>query len=150
MKRIGLEVCSLSAWLHQGVTRAGLSALCIATRHAEAAMGAMPNKTDRNEARGLAQIICTGWYREVHVKSAPCRMARSLLAARRTVLCKLRDNENAVRAVLRESRLKVGSPIHWRSFSPALTVGDAVRFPALVLFIAHSRPTRDSVPCGGY
>jgi len=110
MKRIGLEVCSLSAWLHQGVTRAGLSALCIATRHAEAAMGAMPNKTDRNEARGLAQIICTGWYREVHVKSAPCRMARSLLAARRTVLCKLRDMENAVCAVLRESGLKVGSP----------------------------------------
>lgn len=73
-------------------------------------MGAMPNKTDRNDARGLAQIIRTGWFREVHVKSAPCRSARSLLVARRTILNKLRDMENAVRAVLRESGLKVGSP----------------------------------------
>jgi transposase len=110
MKRIGLEACSQSAWLHQGLTRAGLPALCIETRQAKAAMGAMPNKTDRNDARGLAQIIRTGWFREVHVKNAPCRMARSLLVARRTVLCKLRDMENAVRAVLRESGLKVGSP----------------------------------------
>lgn len=110
MERIGLEACSLSAWLHQGLTRAGLPALCIETRQARAAMGAMPNKTDRNDARGLAQIIRTGWYREVHVKSAPCRSARSLLGARRTVLNKLRGMENAVRAVLRESGLKVGSP----------------------------------------
>lgn len=110
MERIGLEACSLSAWLYQGLTRADLPALCIETRQAKAAMGAMPNKTDRNDARGLAQIIRTGWYREVHVKSAPCRSARSLLVARRTVLNKLRDMENAVRAVLRESGLKVGSP----------------------------------------
>lgn len=92
------------------MTRAGFPALCIETRQAKAAMGAMPNKTDRNDARGLAQIIRTGWYRQVHVKSVPSRMARSLLVARRTVLCKLRDMENAVRAVLRESGLKVGSP----------------------------------------
>lgn len=110
MERIGLEACSQSAWLHQGLTRAGFPALCIETRQAKAAMGAMPNKTDRNDARGLAQIIRTGWYRQVHVKSVPSRMARSLLVARRTVLCKLRDMENAVRAVLRESGLKVGSP----------------------------------------
>lgn len=60
MEWIGLEACSLSAWLHQGLTRAGLPALCIETRQAKAAMGAMPNKTDRNDARGLAQIIRTG------------------------------------------------------------------------------------------
>jgi len=110
MERIGLEACSQSAWPHQGLTRVGLPALCIETRQAKAAMGAMPNKTDRNDARCLGQIIRTGWYRQVHVKSVPSRMARSLLAARRTVLCKLRDMENAVRAVLRESGLKAGSP----------------------------------------
>jgi transposase len=60
MERIGLEACSQSAWLHQGLTRAGWPALCIETRQAKAAMGAMPNKTDRNDARGLAQIIRTG------------------------------------------------------------------------------------------
>lgn len=100
MMRIGLEACSQSAWLHQGMARAGLPVVCIETREAKAAMGAMPNKTDRNDARGLAQIIRTGWYRQAHVKSAPSRMACSLLMARRAVLCKVRDMENAVRAVL--------------------------------------------------
>jgi transposase len=109
-ERIGLEACSLSSWLHQGLTRAGLPALCIETRAAKAAMGAMPNKTDRNDARGLAQIIRTGWYRAVHVKSTPCRSARALLGARRTMLNKQRDIENAVRAVLREVGLKLGTP----------------------------------------
>lgn len=110
LERIGLEACSQSAWLHQGLTRAGLPAVCIETRQAKAAMGAMPNKTDRNDARGLAQIIRTGWFRQVHVKSAPCRSARSLLVARKTVLNKLRDIENAIRAVLREMGLKLGAP----------------------------------------
>lgn len=109
-ERVGLEACSLSSWLHQGLTRAGLPALCIETRAAKAAMGAMPNKTDRNDARGLAQIIRTGWYRAVHVKSTPCRSARALLGARRTMLNKQRDIENAVRAVLREVGLKLGTP----------------------------------------
>jgi transposase len=109
-ERIGLEACSLSSWLHQGLTRAGLPALCIETRAAKAAMGAMPNKTDRNDARGLAQIIRTGWYRAVHVKSTPSRSARALLGARRTMLNKQRDIENAVRAVLREVGLKLGTP----------------------------------------
>lgn len=109
-ERVGLEACSLSSWLHQGLTRASLPALCIETRAAKAAMGAMPNKTDRNDARGLAQIIRTGWYRAVHVKSMPCRSARALLGARRTMLNKQRDIENAVRAVLREVGLKLGTP----------------------------------------
>jgi len=109
-ERVGLEACSLSSWLHQGLTRAGLPALCIETRAAKAAMGAMPNKTDRNDARGLAQIIRTGWYRAVHVKRPPCRSARALLGARRTMLNKQRDIENAVRAVLREVGLKLGTP----------------------------------------
>ena len=52
LERIGLEACSLTAWLHEGLTAAGLPAVCIETRHAKAAMGAMPNKTDRNDARG--------------------------------------------------------------------------------------------------
>jgi len=109
-ERVGLEACSLSSWLHQGLTRVGLPALCIETRAAKAAMGAMPNKTDRNDARGLAQIIRTGWYRAVHVKSPSCRSWRALLTARRMVLNKRRDVENGIRALLREAGLKVGTP----------------------------------------
>ena len=57
MKRVGLEACSLTAWLHQALIEAGIAVICIDTRHAKAAMGAMPNKTDRNDARGIAQIM---------------------------------------------------------------------------------------------
>jgi transposase len=58
-ERIGLEACSLTAWMHEGLRSAGLPAICIESRHAKAAMGAMPNKTDRNDARALAQIMRT-------------------------------------------------------------------------------------------
>jgi transposase len=70
----------------------------------------MPNKTDRNDARGIAQIMRTGWYRAVHVKSRACRSWRALLTARRMVLNKRRDVENGIRALLREVGLKVGTP----------------------------------------
>ena len=110
MERVGLEACSLTAWLHGGLTEAGLPAICIEARQAKAAMGAMPNKTDRNDARGIAQIMRTGWYRAVHVKSPACRSWRALLTARRMVLNKRRDIENGIRALLREVGLKVGMP----------------------------------------
>lgn len=110
MERIGLEACSLATWLHSGLTEAGLPVTCIETRRAKAALGAMPNKTDRNDARGIAQIMRTGWYRVVHVKAAPCRSWRALLNARRLLLNKRRDIENGVRALLREAGLKLGSP----------------------------------------
>ncbi|MGI9436256.1 MAG: IS110 family transposase, partial [Geminicoccaceae bacterium] len=90
LERIGLEACSLSSWLHDGLCTEGLPVICIETRHANAAMKTMPNKTDRNDAWALAQIMRTGWYRQVHVKSRPSRLWRSLLASRRTVLNEMR------------------------------------------------------------
>ncbi len=81
MERVGLEACSLTAWLHAGLTEAGIAAICIEARQAKAAMSAMPNKTDRNDARGIAQIMRTGWYRAVHVKGPSCRSWRALLTA---------------------------------------------------------------------
>lgn len=110
LERIGLEACSLTAWLHDGLWAEGLPAICIETRQANAAMKTMPNKTDRNDARALAQIMRTGWYRQVHVKSRQCRLWRSLLVARRTVLNEMRTIENVVRAILREAGLKLGTP----------------------------------------
>jgi len=110
LERIGLEACSLSAWLHEELTAAGLPALCIETRQAKAAMKTRPNKTDRNDARALAQIRRTGWYRQVHVKSRQSRLWRSLLVARRTLLNQMRTIENVVRAILREGGIKLGTP----------------------------------------
>ena len=110
LERVGLEACSLAAWLHDGLRIAGLPAICIETRQANAAMKTMPNKTDRNDARALAQIMRTGWYRQVHVKSRQCRLWRSLLVARRTVLNEMRSIENVVRAILREGGIKLDTP----------------------------------------
>ena len=73
MERVGLEACSLTAWLQKGLSAEGIPAICIEARQAKAAMGAMPNKTDRNDARGITQIMRSGWYRAVHVKSPSCR-----------------------------------------------------------------------------
>ena len=100
VERVELEACSLTAWLHDGLTEAGLPAICIETRQANAAMKTMPNKTDRNAARALAQIMRTGWFRQVHVKSRQCRLWRSLLVARRTILNEMRSIESVVRAIL--------------------------------------------------
>lgn len=110
LERIGLEACSLTAWLHDGLRAKELAAICIETRQANAAMKTMPNKTDRNDARALAQIMRTGRYRQVHVKSRQCRLWRSLLVARRTVLNEMRSIENVVRAMLREAGIKLGTP----------------------------------------
>lgn len=110
LERIGLEACSLTAWLHDRLRAEGLPAICIETRQANAAMKTMPNKIDRNDARALAQIMRTGWFRQVHVKSRQCRFWRSLLVTRRTVLNEMRTIENVVRAILREAGLKLGTP----------------------------------------
>lgn len=135
MERVGLEACSLTAWLHQGLTEAGIAAICIEARHAKAAMGAMPNKTDRNDARGIAQIMRTGWYRAVHVKNPSCRSWRALLTARRMVLNKRRDVENGVRALLREAGLKIGTPSR-KNF--AARVGELVADDPVLAGLAES------------
>ena len=110
LQRVGMEACSLTAWLHDGLAEAGWPAFCIETRQANAAMKTMPNKTDRNDARALAQIMRTGWFRQVHVKSHQSRRWRSLLVARRTVLNHMRSIENLVRAISREDGIKLGTP----------------------------------------
>jgi transposase len=89
--------------------------VCVETRRAKAAMGAMLNKADRNDARGLAQIVRTGRCRAVHVRSPACRSRRALLAARRLVLNKTRDPGNGRRGLLREAGLTAGLRLSWRS-----------------------------------
>ncbi|ESZ02021.1 hypothetical protein X736_31985 [Mesorhizobium sp. L2C089B000] len=106
LERIGLEACSLSFMRDYAE---GLSATCIETRQTKAAMKTMPTKpTAMTPAR--AQIMRTGLYRQMHVKSRQCRLWRSLLVARRTVLNEMRSIENVLWAILRESGVKLGLP----------------------------------------
>jgi transposase len=103
LERLGLEACSLTAWLHGELKAAGWPAICIKARQAKAAMGAMPNETDRDDARAIAQIMRTGWFPRSACKTSACRSWRSLSVARRTILNEMRTIENVVRAILRET-----------------------------------------------
>src|SRR6188508_3613761 len=108
MKRIGLEAGPLSQWLHTGLAQAGFETVLLETRHVKAALSAMVVKTDRKDARGIAQLLRMGWFRPVHCKSVPAQEVRALLAGRKLLLGKLRDVELSIRGLLRGFGLKVG------------------------------------------
>jgi transposase len=108
-ERVGLEAGPLSQWLYFGLKDAGLPTACIETRHAKAAIAAMShNKTDRNDARSLAQLVRSGWFKSVHVKSIDSQELRTLLTSREFLVNKVRDHENEIRGSLRPFGLKVG------------------------------------------
>ena len=88
LERIGLEAGPLSQWLYAALRKAGLAAELLETRHVKAALSAMPVKTDRNDARGIAQLMRLGWFRSVHCKSAEAQEVRALLTARKLVQSK--------------------------------------------------------------
>jgi transposase len=106
--RIGLEAGPLSQWLHAGLTAAGLEAVLLETRQVKAALSAMVVKTDRKDARGIAQLLRMGWYRPVHCKSPPAQEVRALLVGRKLLQGKLQDVELSIRGLLRGFGLKVG------------------------------------------
>jgi transposase len=106
--RIGLEAGPLSQWLHAGLVRAGLDVVLLETRHVKAALSAMTVKTDRKDARGIAQLLRMGWFRPVHCKSPPAQEVRALLVGRKLLQGKLLDIERSIRGILRGFGLKVG------------------------------------------
>lgn len=108
LARVGLEAGPLSQWLHAGLTKAGYEAVLLETRHVKAALSAMIVKTDRRDARGIAQLLRMGWFRPVHNKSAPSQEVRALLVARKQLQAKMRDIELSLRGLLRGFGLKVG------------------------------------------
>ena len=108
MARVGLEAGGLSSWLCHELLSMGQPAICIETRHAKAAMKAQQVKTDRNDARGIAHIMRTGWYREVHVKSHASQKIRVLLNNRRCLLDKRLDIDSQIRGTIRTFGLKAG------------------------------------------
>jgi transposase len=106
--RAGIETGPLAVWLWGELKRRELPILCLDARHANAALKMMPNKTDRADARGLAQIVRTGWFRQAYVKSPESHTVRALLAARKQLVgmrCRL---ENEIRGTLRTFGVRFG------------------------------------------
>ena len=107
-KRIGLEAGPLSQWLFSALAEANLPVICVETRHMRAVLKAQINKTDRNDARGVAQMMRAGLYRPVHVKTLRSQKLRMLLTHRKLLQSKAIAVENDLRGTLRNFGLKVG------------------------------------------
>jgi transposase len=116
LTRIGLEAGPLSQWLYAAMRDVGLAVELLETRHVRDAFKAMPVKTDRNDARGIAQLMRLGWFRPVHCKSMAAQETRALLTARKLLQTKHHDVGLSLRGILRGFGLKVG-PTTERSFA---------------------------------
>ena len=101
MSAFGFEAGPLSQWLRESLVGAGLEVVLLETRHVKAALSAMTVKTDRKDARGIAQLLRMGWYRPVHAKSPDSRDVRALLVGRKLLQGKLLDVELSIRGILR-------------------------------------------------
>src|SRR5512141_2840494 len=126
-KRVGLEAGPLSQWLFNALAEADLPAICVETRHMRAALKAQINKTDRNDARGIAQMMRVGLYRPVHVKTLRSQKLRMLLTHRKLLQSKAIAIDNDLRGTLRNFGLKVG-------------MVRAVRFEARIRKLVESLP----------
>lgn len=124
--RVGHEAGSLSPWLHRCLQLVGLRMFCLETRHVHAALKAQRNKTDRNDARGIAQLVRSGWFNPIYVKSDESYRLRFLLTHRRTLKRKFLDLENTIRHSLKVFGIRIGN-IGRASFEEAvrqLVAGD--------------------------
>ena len=135
IQSVGLEAGTLTQYLAYGLQRAGFEVVCMEARQVKNTLSAMRNKTDRNDARGIAQILRTGWYQQVHVKSIESHHIRALLTSRRTVLQKCMDLENEVRGLLKIFGLKLPSRVNRGAFNQVIQErisGDEALCQALV------------------
>jgi transposase len=109
IERIGLEAGPMSEWIAGALLDQNLPVVCLETRQVKAALSAMVVKTDRNDARGIAQVTRSGWFKSVHVKSIVSQRCRTLVTARKYLVRTLAGTEQAIRGLLRPFGLKVGS-----------------------------------------
>ncbi len=142
VSRIGLEAGPTSEWIAGRLLEVGLPVVCLETRHVKAALSAMTVKTDRNDARGLAQIVRSGWFKVVHLKSTGSQRLRTLAAARKVMVRSVAATEQALRGLLRPFGLKVGAVTRRRFGERVRTLVEADPVLATIvepLLRAHDR-----------
>lgn len=109
LHRVGLEAQAFSPWLFSELRAMGFPAIVVEAVHMQKALSAQRNKTDRNDARGIAHMMRVGWFRQVHVKSSESQHLRVLLSNRRLLKRKFIDVENEVRGTLKAFGIKIGN-----------------------------------------
>ena len=106
--RVGLETGPTATWLWTELKRRGFPVICIDARHAKAALKMQINKSDRNDAFGIARIMQCGWYKEVRVKTPESHAVKALLVSRALLVKIKRDLENQIRGLLKNLGLVIG------------------------------------------
>ncbi len=120
IESISLEAGTLSQYLSYGLQSAGFEVICMEARQVKGALSAMRNKTDKHDARGIAQILRSGWYSRVHVKSMQSHHIRMLLSSRKAVLSKCVDLENEVRGLFKIFGIKLPPKLGHGAFDAAV------------------------------
>jgi transposase len=106
---VGIEACPLSEWLYGALVESGFHTVCIETRHAQRFLSSRPNKTDRSDARGIADMMRLGHYRAVHVKSKASQLVRTTLVARRKFVDHMLAIEITIRGLLKVHGIRLGA-----------------------------------------
>ena len=113
---VGLEAGTLAQYLTYGLQAAGFDVICMEARQVKAALSAMRNKTDKHDARGIAQLLRSGWYSQVHIKSMESHHTRMLLTSRKAILDKCIDLENEIRGLFKIFGIKLPPKLGHGSF----------------------------------
>lgn len=116
IERVGFEAGTMSQHLFYGLKAEGFDVVCMEARQVNAALSAMRNKTDKNDARGIAQVLRTGWFSPVHMKSREAHGVRALLSTRKALLKKTMDLANEVRGLLKIFGIRLPKTVKHGSF----------------------------------
>ncbi len=141
IERVGFEAGTMSQHLFFGLTNEGFDVVCMEARQVNAALSAMRNKTDKNDARGIAQILRTGWFSPVHMKSRKAHGYRALLSTRKALLNKTIDLANEVRGLLKIFGIRLPKTVKHGSFDgvvrPMIEMDDVLAHAMLPLLDAR-------------
>jgi transposase len=141
IEMVGLEAGTMSQHLYHGLCAEGFDVVCMEARQVSAALSAMRNKTDKNDACGIAQVVRSGWYNPVHVKSRASHYDRALLTSRKTVLRKCIDLENEIRGLFKAFGIRLPKTLRRYNFNrevrPIIEADEGLSHALLPMLDAH-------------